>query len=125
MMAKSHHAAGACGGWRGGGWQRRELATRRLLRACVRGRGGHVARAAGAAQRSACIAGTARAAGLGGASGPSVARRLLRVCTGGRRGRVVRSAAAVERSACVAGTGCARAENLGWGTLVDAAETLG
>ena len=73
MMAKSHHAAGACGGWRGGGWQRWELATRRLLRACVRGRGGRVARAAGVAQRSACIDGTACVAGLGGASGHGVA----------------------------------------------------
>ena len=57
--------------------------------------------------------------------GERAARGLLRACTGGRCGRVVRSAAAAERSACVAGTACARAENLGWGTLVDAAETLG
>jgi hypothetical protein len=45
----------SCGGWRGGGWQRRELATRRPLQACMGGRCGRVARAAGAAQRSACI----------------------------------------------------------------------
>ena len=68
-MAKSHHAAGACSGWRGGGWQRRELATRRPLRACVGGQCGRLARAAGVAQRSACIDGTACVAGLGGASG--------------------------------------------------------
>ena len=89
MMAKSHHAAGACGGWRGGGWQRWELATRRLLRACVRGRGGRMARAVVAAERSACIAGTACAAGVGGASGPGAARRRAVLVGAARRVRCV------------------------------------
>jgi len=69
-MAKSLQAAGACGDWRGGGWQRRELETRRPLLA-LRGwpvRGGWC----GAARE--CIAGAACVAGLGGASGPGVAR---------------------------------------------------
>jgi hypothetical protein len=73
MNGECHHAAGACGGWRGGVWQRRGLATQRPLRARAGGRCGRVARAAGAAQRSACIAG-ACAAGVDGASGPGVAR---------------------------------------------------
>jgi len=90
-----------------GVWQRWEPAMRRLLRACTGGRCGRVARAAGVAQRSACVDGTAYAAGLGGTSGPGVGRRLLRACTGGRCGRVARAAVAAERSACVAGTACA------------------
>ena len=70
---------------------------RRLLRACTGGRCGHVARAAGVAQRSACVDGTAYAAGLGGTSGPGVGRRLLRACTGGRCGRVARASGAAQR----------------------------
>ena len=43
--------SGACGDWRGGGWQRWELVMQRPLRACTGGRCGRVARASGAAQR--------------------------------------------------------------------------
>jgi len=102
MMAKSHHAAGACGGWRGGGWQRGELETRRPVRALrgwpVRARRGRLVRRSvkvhrwcsvrvrsGRGERArcsarACCAGWGRAAWEMRVGGPHGRGMFLRPC---------------------------------------------